>query len=529
MILAINRNRRLIKRILLKIFYSFILLVLLGGLSFSGYIIALSQNEIQILINTEKEYQVINGFGASSAWTFQEIGKLSEKDQDDIIDKLYSKSGLDLNIYRFNIGAGSAETRFDNLEPYNDKDFDQSRRAESFFVSESFQGDYSVFSSINNYDFSKDQGSINMLRKAYEKGEIKKTVLFANSPHYLMTHSGKAIGEYEYQNNLRIDCFEAFSDYLLLIALGLYNEVISPLSYETDIYISPVNEPQWRWGGEGSTQEGCHYDPDILASFYQFFYEKLNDFNLLKGTSFKMEIFESGNYILKEGEKSRVKEYIDEFKKYEFYSAIPQLSFHSYGTNTDIPTREEFSSFSLEELEDKEIIMSEYCHMKSGNSKSISTGLYTGLVILRDLQFIQVAEWSWWLGVSDLPFEDGLVYWDHKNSSENSFFLTKRYYVYGHFSKYLTPGSKIVERSILDPLKIGRTDVIAAKNEDGIVVILINKSILPQRIYMPLQYENAISVTTTNEFNWKNDEYQYNGVISLPANSITTLLFSNDN
>lgn len=169
MILEINRNRRLIKRILLKILYSFVLLVLLGGLSFSGYIIALSQNEIQILINTEKEYQVINGFGASSAWTFQEIGKLSEKDQDDIIDKLYSKSGLDLNIYRFNIGAGSAETRFDNLEPYNDKDFDQSRRAESFFVSESFQGDYSVFSSINNYDFSKDQGSINMLRKAYEK------------------------------------------------------------------------------------------------------------------------------------------------------------------------------------------------------------------------------------------------------------------------------------------------------------------------------------------------------------------------
>ena len=181
MILAINRKPKINKKNFIKdiLFFHFTC-SFSEGYSFSGYIIALSQNEIQILINTEKEYQVINGFGASSAWTFQEIGKLSEKDQDDIIDKLYSKSGLDLNIYRFNIGAGSAETRFDNLEPYNDKDFDQSRRAESFFVSESFQGDYSVFSSINNYDFSKDQGSINMLRKDMKKGEIKTN--YENSP-----------------------------------------------------------------------------------------------------------------------------------------------------------------------------------------------------------------------------------------------------------------------------------------------------------------------------------------------------------
>ena len=136
-----------------------------------------------ITLNASKKYQTFDGFGASSAWTYQLFG-VSENTQlkDDTMEAVYGNSGLALNTFRYNVGAGGIE-----VCNYNDRE----RGAESFFVAENFDGDYSVFADESNYDFeTRDKGVRELFDKALSLGNIKEVVFFANSPHYLMTKNG---------------------------------------------------------------------------------------------------------------------------------------------------------------------------------------------------------------------------------------------------------------------------------------------------------------------------------------------------
>ena len=49
-------------------------------------------------------------FGASSAWVYQELG-LSQDDnlKNTAMEMLYGDTGLELNTFRYNVGAGGVE------------------------------------------------------------------------------------------------------------------------------------------------------------------------------------------------------------------------------------------------------------------------------------------------------------------------------------------------------------------------------------------------------------------------------------
>ena len=55
------------------------------------------------LKNAEKR-QTLKGFGTSACWWSQNLS--DETTIDEISDLLYSEKGLNLNIYRYNIGGG---------------------------------------------------------------------------------------------------------------------------------------------------------------------------------------------------------------------------------------------------------------------------------------------------------------------------------------------------------------------------------------------------------------------------------------
>ncbi|MDR1905508.1 MAG: hypothetical protein LBQ27_01130, partial [Clostridiales bacterium] len=103
---------------------------------FGIYAIAVTAAGVTITINPNDTYQTLEGFGASSSWTFQLLGKEDDASIQKAADMLYGDDGLALSIFRYNIGAGSSEAIFDNVFPYNTGWFSQSRRAESFFISE---------------------------------------------------------------------------------------------------------------------------------------------------------------------------------------------------------------------------------------------------------------------------------------------------------------------------------------------------------------------------------------------------------
>ena len=465
------------------------------------------------IVDTDKTYQTMEGFGASSAWTYQALGAIEDEEvKEQAMEMLYGDSGLKLDTFRYNIGGGGTE-----VSGYPDP----LRGAESYFVAENFTGDYSVFKDADNYDFTRDEGVRELFELALSKGNIKRVVFFANSPHYTMTVSGKTHGAVEQQNNLKEECYEAFSDYLMVITDYLYENIICKYDENIEVIISPVNEPQWDWGGENATQEGCHYEPEELAKFYQQFYTTLNAYNAANGTSFEMDIFESGNYLT-----ASVKNYLAEFKKYPFFDSITNISVHSYSADTEERIRNNFSKFMDENYPDLKVSVTEYCVMQGGIDSSIDMGLFSATVIMRDLTMIDAVCWNFWLSVSVYDYEDGLVNWNmNAADGEESLSAEKRYYAMGQFSKFVQRGSVRVDLSFASSVNSRDLEGAAFKNPDGTVTVVIINNSDASKVNFGSAY-NVQETYTDAENNWKSNEYEKGADITIPAKSIATYVLS---
>ena len=168
-----------------------------------GFIEKSQTADLTITIDESEKGRVLDGFGASACWWSQIAGQ--SQNGEEIIKLLYSKDGLGLNIYRYNIGAGSADNP-------NTKITDPWRKTESFYVLNEATGEY-------EYDFTRDANAQKMLNLALSYGCVDTVVLFANSPHYSMTLNGRAYGnENWWVSNLPQENYETYAEYFCTIA-----------------------------------------------------------------------------------------------------------------------------------------------------------------------------------------------------------------------------------------------------------------------------------------------------------------------
>lgn len=502
-----------------NIFISLIVLAVVTvslALFFGSYTLCMFFGDTTITLDTGKRYQTTEGFGASSAWIYQDMYNLEPDLQDEAMELLYGDSGLMLNTFRYNVGGGSNEIGGYGAGSLNGTN--------SYFIAERFTGDYSVFADESNYDFTKCAVVDDMLRQALAKGNITHVVFFANSPHYLMTKNGKTHGEVEYENNLKEEAYGAFADYLLVSVNYIYENIICDYDPEIKVYISPVNEPQWKWGGEGASQEGCHYDPEPLGRFYDVFYDKITAYNEANGTSFVMDIFESGNYKIPDS--SDVKKYLKELEKYDWFREIDNISVHSYGTNNSKYYKDVFADYMDGKYPDKKISVTEYCVLEPGVVKDMSMGIYNAQTILRDLRDLGAVSWSWWLSVSQGDYEDGLIYWN-KTESGNVINKYKRYYVMGQFSRYVPEGSVRVEAKYSDFLGFNGVDCVAFERPDGkTALIVINAGSSEKKIKLNAEFSSYVKVVTDENVNWQESEGVFDGTLTLSPTSVTTYVLS---
>lgn len=483
------------------------------GTSFGLYAVGVNFAMTEITLDKDIVFQTMEGFGASSAWTYQALGlHEDEKLKDNAMHMLYGESGLALSNFRYNIGAGGAESG-----GYKDT----LRGAQSFFMADRFNGDYSVFADVDNYDFTKDSGVIDLFERALALNNIKEIVFFANSPHYLMTKNGKTHANEKGKSNLKEECYDAFADYLLVITQYLYENIVKKYDGNIEIHISPVNEPQWDWGGAGASQEGCHYEPNELAKFYDVFYKKLTAHNEKHSTQFKMDIFESGNYKFNE-RKAKLRDYLNAFRQYEWFDGIDSISVHSYDAELDTNLRRTFRNYVRSNCEGKKIVMSEVCVQKEGVDNGIDMGIYSARMIMRDLNWLDVTSWNYWLSISVYNYEDGLIYWDQSNSLS----VTKRYYTMGHFTKFIPQGSIRIKSRYSDSFGINGINYVAFLRPDGsIVIVVVNNSKNSRQIKVRGAYDDVRETLTTADVNWQSKEYQYGGYLSVPAKSVVTYEF----
>ncbi len=436
-------------------------------------------------VNKYVEYQTAGGFGTSSAWWSQTID--DEQTAREIARLLYDReTGLGLNIYRYNIGGGEADNPDCRI-------WDRTRRTESFLYRDESDGQW-------KYDFSRDANAVRMMKLAVEYG-ADEVVLFCNSPHYSMTASGHASGGLEKKvNNLPEENYGAFVDYVLTIADHFVQEGI-PVRY-----ISPINEPQWDWGGEWVGQEGCHYDPDECIKLLELFAVTMQQRNCPYGLSGP----ESGQLT------PEYYDYIDKFMQSEILrNCCDHIAGHSYWMDYNLAGKKEFGEKMKTEYPDMRFDMTEWCELPLQiDSTAVESGLRMANIICQDLSLLGASSWSSWTAVNG----DGLM-----EIKDGKLVIYSRYYAYMHFSRFLEKGMKRID--IMDSKENSDITGVAYKGGGKTVIVLVNNSGEMQKLNFTGvcgKYETYI--TDETRCCEKEQSGKYFTGITVPGKSIETII-----
>ncbi len=440
-------------------------------------------------VKEKAEFQTFRNFGTSTCWWAQNID--TEEKADAIAKALFSdEEGLGLDVIRYNVGGGEADNPDSRIG-------DTARRTESFYVFDEEKGEYV-------YDFTRDANARRVLDKALEYG-AKEVVLFCNSPHYSMTVSGHASGGFEKkQSNLPPENYDKFVDYLLTIADWFVAE-----GYPVTC-ISPINEPQWDWGGEWVGQEGCHYEPQEVAVLMGKFAAEMQKRN----TSYKLSGMETGqlswdynDYLFKYFENEAVNAYCDTFAG------------HSYWLDGNKNEKTNFGNTFKEKYPDKVFEMSEWCELPLQiDSKTIDSGLYMANVIIEDLTLLNAVSWQSWTAFNG----DGLLY-----EEDGEIKMYNRYWAFKQFTSFIEPGMTRVE--VFD--NIGEDEnlqEVAFANEEKTVLVIVNNKEKEKDIKFLEKCPGASVYVTDKDHNCEKVADGIDGKkYTLSPRSITTIVFEN--
>ncbi len=409
-------------------------------------------NEINVLVNTDKVFQRIEGFGASDCWTTQFVGKnwpVSKREA--IADLLFSKElddagnpkGIALSQWRFNIGAGTTEqgNKSEIPSPW--------RRAECFMNAD------------GSYNWSKQEGQQWFLRAAKERG-VEKLLAFNNCAPVYFTKNGKGWSPGGTSYNLKADKVDDYAKFLTSVY-----EYFDKQGLGFD-YVSPFNEPQWDWKSP-ATQEGSPAENKNIASVVK----ELSPLLAKNLPNTKIVVPEAAQlqFLYKKGDYKHRDNQINAFfndTSSLYLKDLPNLQNaalgHSYFTTSNedtlIKVRENLRDLLEADYPDLEYWQSEYCILEShndigdGNHRDLgmNTALYVGRVIHSDLVYGNASLWCWWTALTAVDYKDGLVYIDRGGDEpfkrgkvdslqyDGEYHDSKLLWALGNYSRFIHPG-----------------------------------------------------------------------------------------
>jgi hypothetical protein len=459
-------------------------------------------------IHVDQTNQEIDNFGASDCWTMYRFGKYAtEANINKVADLLFSKDldangrpkGIGLSMWRVNFGAGSDDNVSGNFR-------DVRARTPC------------IMKSDGTYDLSltgKCGGQFNFLKKAKERG-CEYTLGFVNSPPYFMTITGQTNGGTTYNKKLNLDNngIQNFTEYL--------SEVLRRTKEEHGVtfdYVAPVNEPEW----DHSTGEGMNATNNDVKNICVALDSKLTSKNITT----KILIPEAGKIQLLNSKPSGYGNYWEKIKNLFGNSSssayVGNLStvariatahgYWSAAANTSqlvdlrTPLPSVLSQYNTKYWETEWCIGDESLDKYVRNQNTADLSINYGLMIARlmhcDLSLANASAWQWWLGLTDIPYTDGLLYLKKNGSFDVAHQLTssttdgpiepseyarvygdvqvvvpKAFWCFGQYSRWIRPGA---HRLTVTSSTSGTVDNITGmmvssyKNTDGkLVCVMLN-------------------------------------------------------
>ncbi|MBO5303230.1 MAG: family 43 glycosylhydrolase [Lachnospiraceae bacterium] len=320
-----------------------------------------------------------------------------------------------------------------------------------------------------NYDWDADANQMNILKAAATaSGEEFIAEAFSNSPPYFMTYSGCSSGAVDADSdNLRANSYHAFATYMADVITHWAEEEVIDFQSAT-----PMNEPDTSyWGAFSNKQEGCHFSPGDSQSDIIVEFKKAIDENLENTTSENAKKV-LGRLIFSASDETDIDKQITNYGKLsdEAKEIVTRIDTHTYsGSNRSglCKTAEEAG---------ENLWMSEVDGAYNIGTNAGEMGAALGLAerIITDLNGLKSSAWILWNAVDmhvdanaetdggfdadtfeelykskddggkGVDLESG--YWgiaigDH---NKKEVVLTKKYYGYGQFTRYIRPGAAVI-------------------------------------------------------------------------------------
>ncbi|WP_201982378.1 glycoside hydrolase [Hymenobacter rubidus] len=462
---------------------SFTSLLLVAVLALPG--LARAQvGPVMVRIDADHPAQTIANFAASDAWSCQFVGQWPTAKKEAIADLLFSQEaspdgqpkGIGLSMWRFNVGAGSAEQgAASDIK-------DEWRRAESFLKPD------------GTYDFTRQAGQRWFLEAARRRG-VRQFLAFLNSPPVGLTRNGKAHADHD-QTNLDSTRYAALGAYCARVVAGVRQA--TGITFD---YFSPINEPQWDWSGG---QEGSPYRNREAAGVVKALSAALVDNKLPT----KLLIPEAGklNHLYewadKPGRGDQIAAFFGAPAAPTSVAKVPQvapiIAGHSYFTTSPaasaVAVRQRLAA-RVAAVPGLRYWQSEYCIL-GDNAGEINGGprdlgmapaLYLARTIHLDLAVGNAAAWQWWLAISPYDYKDGLVYVD-KNKTDGNYYPSKMLWALGNYSRFVRPGAVRLPVALADSTRAGQPLVSAYRSPTGkqLVVVLVNDHDAPATVQLEL-------------------------------------------
>lgn len=494
------------------------------------------------VVITQTPEQTIKSFGASGAWWPNDLYYFPSEQQQNLSQLLFSKDWLYLSGYRYNMGASGDHDKVNVVTsgvPVN-------RGVESFMNTD------------GTYDWTRDGPGMYYLRAA-EAANVSSITFFVNAaPSGLNATTAPSA---PCGGILEAMAIPAFINYIETV-----------LAYWADQgividYISPMNEPDDSFSS--CTQEGMAVPQNFRTAVFQHLRAALSASNSTGAKAIKImgdetsqiasqALMEYGSWL----PETLTGQLIDAVAVhiYDWPDDATLLNYAQLVQNSSVsgsapPIKmTEISSFQSASGIRREWGWTGPSIMSAQYDPTMSSALDMARMIWQWLTLVNAESFDWWTAVSTMipcspstdascattinngnGWNDALIYIDadYQTTKDYNFYLTKRFWVFRHFTTFIRPGS--VRYDIPNEVLPYGTVAVASLGTNNIwQATFINRNDTDQIVTMNLPGTGGriqrLKITT-DDIDWGNVEWPQvasNNDISLalPARGVLTVQFS---
>lgn len=432
-----------------------------------------------------------DGWGVSLCWWAGQCGKWDDKKIDEIVNWLVSPTGLNYNIFRYNIGGGDdPENRNCTLHHMGGG---KGLRAEMEGFKD-FSGD--------DYHWDRDAAQRKIMLKIHEKRPDAIFEAFSNSCPWYMTYSGCVSGSTDGgSDNLRPEYYEEFAHYLVDVCRHYKDEY--GIEFKT---LEPFNESVTGFWYANGVQEGCHFDYASQIKFIKVLKPILEASGL--------------NTVISASDETNVGLAVEGFRQYQSAGIMPQVgqwNTHTYSGSIADRTR----MAQLAHQADVPLWMSEVGAGGSG----IGGNLNLTQRLFDDMRYLQPIAWVDWQYMEEANDQWCTI---RGSFSQQTYNKVKNFYVRQQCTRFIRRGYNIIaslcNQTLAATNEAGDTLVLVMLNEGGLTTHRADLSLFDQlppasriRAYRTSANENLASVRS----------FKLDGTVltvNLPPQSITTIV-----